>query len=242
MAELLPDIDVTDVGYIVWWNALDHDASYLDPVELTSYTGIADHTPYNNGIDGTLDRDSRLRWRAKTDGWMLVWYDTTQGTVDDLDFVANYTDGNVDIIENVPAQELNALREEADNAGEMDFSYDDVSFGDYRDRTPDIKRFESRKYTPPGPARWAYRRNEMPEKVHLTGRSRMNVNGESVSAMKWGDRTLVPEQSGEGESTGQVEAVGEGWLRGSQTFHRMTGGVPTYEDSDVRGGLVSIHV
>lgn len=228
----LPDINLDNVGHIAWWNALDHDASFLDPDDLTAYSGIADYEIYQNGIVGTLERDNRLRFRAKTDGWIVVYYDVTvSGRPEDYAFVPDFLQGAVDIYENVLAQELNSLRENAANSSKMVFSYEDVGFGDYRDDAP--ARYESYQYDPGVVARYAYTEENEPDSVHLTGRSEMTVNGATITAIIFNERELVPEQQDQGVSSGYEEAVSAGWMNDDAEVHYMTGGEvgePSYAD------------
>lgn len=236
----LPDINVDNVGHIAWWNALDHDASFLNPNELEQYDGVNNSTVYQNGIVGTLDRDPRLRWRAKTDGWMVVFYDVTEsGRPADYAFIPEFHNGNVDLYQNVMAEELNNLRLEASNAGEMDFNYEDVGFADYRSNPAIV--YEAYQYDPGIEARYAYTENNQPRALHLRGRSEMNVNGESISKIVFNERDLVPEQDGEGVSSGTVEAVANGWLNDDAEVHYMTGGVATNPDSEVQACALAVY-
>lgn len=237
---MLPDIDLAEVGHIAWWNALNHGAAFLDPNQLKSYNGIDGYAVYDNGIEGKLDRDPRLKFRAKTDGWIVVWYDTTvSGDPEDYAFIDGFSTGNVGLYDNVLSQELNSIRKQAGNELEMDFSHEDVKFGDYRDNAP--SRYETYQFDNSVECKYGYTEDNVPDAVHLTGRSYVASDGTSVSAITFNGETLVPRQDDAGASTGYEEAGSAGWLDGPGEFHYMAGGDPSGNDWAVEAGVVAVY-
>lgn len=144
----LPDLDTSVIGFIAFWNALDHGVADIDPTEVLDYAEIETFEQFDNGVQGTLSHNMSgkirtYRWRVKDDGWFIVWIDRTnqfatqQGDADNLD-------GYYDIYHwsnpggNPPAlprtglsDEINALRQRLSNSGSITFNHADVGYFNY---------------------------------------------------------------------------------------------------------------
>jgi hypothetical protein len=151
----LPDIDTSTVSFLSYWNAIEHggaDSTNWDPSEVASYGGVQTTTGYDNGIEGdvSLAGNNRVsRFRAKEDGWLVVWLDTTaevgnnlgsrpSGPWDitsDWDQAVGYNvDANPATINNdALSKTLYGLFGATDVSGNVNvsFSYGDVGYYDY---------------------------------------------------------------------------------------------------------------
>lgn len=82
----LPDIDTTQVSFISYWNVLVHGVGdsgpdSWDPSTVTSAGIVNSYTSYSNGVEGTLSLDhgrNDAKFRAKDDGWMVVYIDRSE--------------------------------------------------------------------------------------------------------------------------------------------------------------------
>jgi hypothetical protein len=155
----LPDLDTSQVGVVAYWNAKSQGGvNQIDPLEPANDGWVNSYTAYDNGIEGTLTamvegRSQRdMKFRVKTDGWMLVWVDQT-----DTDF--RYSDeeygvgyriladvirwsywewdagnwpGEPDAQANLAATALDNLRDNFSNSGTMTFNFSDVGLYSYK--------------------------------------------------------------------------------------------------------------
>lgn len=136
----LDDLATADLGPIGWWNALEHGADFLDAGEVIQYNGVEDYTAYDNGIEGGLSRHPALKYRAKTDGWIVVYFDTAAATVNPEDFLTQWGSGLAgDLTQTALSEEVDGLRSACRNAGEMVFDHSDVGLYDYR--YPDLSQY-----------------------------------------------------------------------------------------------------
>lgn len=98
----LPDIDTTQVSFIGYWNAITQggaDSDNWDASEVLSYGPVTSSTSYDNGVDGTLSFSNgrTANFRAKQDGWLIVWLDRAQNEATDSQSVLR---GPWDVIRN----------------------------------------------------------------------------------------------------------------------------------------------
>lgn len=136
----LPDLRTRYITDLSWWNALDHGVNSLDPVDLLDYPDVESWESYDNGIEGSLRRHDALRFRAKTDGYILTYFDTTYGSVQPEDFLSSFNAGTTpDLTKTLLSEEINALRKQASNSDKMTFRHRDVGLYNYR--YPDMDHY-----------------------------------------------------------------------------------------------------
>lgn len=136
----LPDINERLVRQLSWWNALDHGADSFDPVALLDYVDVESWDAYDNGIEGSLRRHEALRFRAKADGHIITYFDESYGDVNPEDLLTSFTAGDLpDLTQTVLSEEINALRKQAPNSGQMTFNHADV--GLYNFEYPDMDHY-----------------------------------------------------------------------------------------------------
>jgi len=150
----IPDLDTTSVGYIAYWNALDHGIPDIDPIEVTSSGNVGSYTVYDNGVTGDyqLLTGRTASFRVKEDGWMVVYIDDTeslgQGTgnqsdrygqfsvANDWSFVNNEKQEYIDapavtISNNTLSAAIYDLSQELSNSGSLNFNHSDVGLYNY---------------------------------------------------------------------------------------------------------------
>jgi len=74
----LPDLDTSQIGFIAYWNALDHGVSEIDPTEVLTATIVKTYEQYDNGVQGVAEYMAggmklEAYFRVKSDGWFVVW-------------------------------------------------------------------------------------------------------------------------------------------------------------------------
>lgn len=138
----LPDLNERFVAQLSWWNALDHGAKSLDPVNLLNYNGVESWEAYDNGIDGSLQRHPALQFRAKTDGYIITYLDETYADINPEDFLSEFSSGTEpDLTKTMLSEEINALRQEADNPSKMNFKHSQVGLSNLR--YPDMNHYRA---------------------------------------------------------------------------------------------------
>jgi hypothetical protein len=143
----LPDIDTSTVGFIAYWNALDHGVNDIDPSEVTSDSDIVSYTIYDNGLEGTyrpsyMDASRDFTFRVKEDGWFITYLDrrnefgqsTTKADVEgywDLPHDATDEYSPSDIQQNTLERAIYNLHRELSNSGSITYSNADVGLYNY---------------------------------------------------------------------------------------------------------------
>jgi hypothetical protein len=176
----LPDLDTSNVGFLAYWNAIDQGGvSDIDPSEVTSASNVTGYTLYDNGIEGTINLTKYATWpydyplwdfaditlreanfRAKEDGWVIVWIDdsdyfgqngvngASQGGIENSleTFTGQYdvvswgcTEENnenrvgtkISLNQNRLERAVNELQAEFSNSGSISYSSSDVALTNY---------------------------------------------------------------------------------------------------------------
>jgi len=165
----IPDLDTTSVGYIAYWNALDHGIPDIDPIEVTSSGNVGSYTVYDNGVTGDyqLLTGRTASFRVKEDGWMVVYIDDTeslgQGTgnqsnrygqfsvANDWSWVNDETVENINapavtISNNTLSVAIYRLSQELSNSGSLNFNHSDVGLYNYVESNADTTTLTEAAY------------------------------------------------------------------------------------------------
>lgn len=139
----LPDLDTSQISFVAYWNAIDDgDVAAIDPEDMLSNSNIQSHTLYDNGFEAQYKNPQNGRVhtvRAKTDGWIVAYYDRTTEFVQNTD---NSPNGFWDIIgdaaspnsltQNSLERAINDLSGNLSNAGSINYNPSDVGLYDYQ--------------------------------------------------------------------------------------------------------------
>lgn len=161
----LPDLDTQTLDEIAWWNALEHGASFLDAGEVVTYEGVESIEASDNGVDGSLSRHSAMRFRAKTDGWIVAYMDRVESESFPTDFLGSDPEGSRGLTKTALAEEIDALRSEASNSGDMTFDYGDVGLYSYRYDSDRLLLFGNRDQVDSTTLGWTYRSDIEPVEI-----------------------------------------------------------------------------
>lgn len=141
----LPDLDTTPIGYLVYWNAMNHGVGSIDPEDVLSDGNINSYTLYDNGVqidDYTSPNGDSITARVKSDGWFVVWRDHSEsfGTNQsspprghwDIWNDWSYADGgSLNIDQNTLERPLNSLASQLGNFGSITYNTSDVGLYNY---------------------------------------------------------------------------------------------------------------
>ena len=94
----LPDLDTSQIGFIAFWNALDHGVDSINVTKVLNSSNIVSYEQYDNGVEGTYSIDcgnntrDNVKFRVKDDGWFITWIDRTNVFGQNGNYGDNYID------------------------------------------------------------------------------------------------------------------------------------------------------
>lgn len=99
------DLQTATIGMVAYWNAYDHGADDIDPIQYADHSTVEEYTQATNGLEGTISRrNNEFHFRIKTDGWIMVWLDIVEefgsnpyGLFDTLNWNVSYTYPDTDL-------------------------------------------------------------------------------------------------------------------------------------------------
>lgn len=147
----LPDIDVSEVGWIAYYNVIDQGgAADIDPEDVLSSNFVNSYEIYDNGVKGTGSQGGRtVHWRAKNDGWLVAYFkyeeyydgpslgspSTIRGPWD-LDQTWTNTGQTTTIENNALERSIASLYSNLSNSGNIDYFARDVGLYHYQYTAP----------------------------------------------------------------------------------------------------------
>jgi len=139
----MPDLPTSDVGLVSYYNLEDNGSLDYDLTNILDLQGVDSYAQYDNGIRGTYNISfsniptRTVNFRAKTDGWIIVWIDQSEqfyGADGDrslirknlVDFFGDWTGSGIN---NLPDTNYAQVMKDLVNAADSDlsFSASDVS-------------------------------------------------------------------------------------------------------------------
>lgn len=220
----LPDLNTRYVRQIGYWNALDHGASTIFPNQVLTYENIENWEAYDNGIEGSINRHPALRYRVKTDGWMVVYYDVTYGDTLPEEFLTSFDANSLpDLTQTVLSEEINSLRQELSNSGEMAFNHTDVGLFNYK--YPDMNHYRvmhsdaDQYYGSATDGEYAFN-PASPGPYHYVIDA--YANGSTVTF----DGHEIADSGGSGSTRNRVRAADAGWIDTPGYYYRTRTDVP----------------
>lgn len=111
----LPDLPTSRVGVVAYYNLSDNGSISYDLQNLTELGSVGSYQQYDNGVIGTYEIDFSLRssrflnFRAKTDGWVVVWIDDEESFYGFADANNSYNRNIIDFFGDWPGDGINSL-------------------------------------------------------------------------------------------------------------------------------------
>lgn len=140
----LPDITTSNVGYIAYWNALNHGVGSINASDVLSDGNIQSYTLYDNGFTAQYSGITRtFTVRVKQDGWFVAYIDRTNqynaqassqqnGYWDILNDWTN-TGTNISTFpNNVLERSIHSLQSQLSNSGSITYNSSDVGLYNYQ--------------------------------------------------------------------------------------------------------------
>lgn len=139
----LPDINTSNVGYIAYWNALNHGVGSINSSDVLSDSNIQNYTLYDNGFTAQYSsiNGRTITVRVKQDGWFVAYIDRTNNfTPTNSSKIRGYWDiindwsttGNSNTFpNNTLERSIHSLQSQLSNSGSITYNSSDVGLYNY---------------------------------------------------------------------------------------------------------------